>query len=335
MTVNDAITDITDDDSPGQMEMVLRLDYDAAHRAGINPLIIAGTIRLLVDGEVVANMQDRGEELEVRVRAKPRQTDNITSLLDYTLPTASGGRIPLGELVQEQRQAGLVNIRHYNFRRAITVEADIDKKKIDTISANTFVTDGWEKVAQRYPNINLDFTGELDDIQESLDAILTLFLLGVGLMYAILGTQFRSYFQPMMILATVPMAFTGVVIGLLITNNPLSLYTMYGVVALAGISVNAAIVLISAANARLRSGMTVLNATVFAARRRVIPILITSLTTIAGLFSLATGLGGHSLLWGPVATAIVWGLMVSTVLTLFVIPLLYRLAMRPRQVISS
>jgi multidrug efflux pump subunit AcrB len=107
---------------------------------------------------------------------------------------------------------------------------------------------------------------------------------------------------------------------------------MYGVVALAGISVNAAIVLISAANARLAAGMSVLHATLYAARRRVIPILITSLTTIAGLFSLATGLGGHSLLWGPVATAIVWGLVVSTCLTLFVIPLLYRLFMRPHHV---
>ena len=119
-----------------------------------------------------------------------------------------------------------------------------------------------------------------------------LFLMGMGLIYAILGTQFRSYFQPLMILATVPLAFTGVVLGLLITRNPLSLYTMFGVVALAGIAVNSAIVLISAANARLEAGMTLLHATVYAARRRVIPILITSLTTIAGLFSLASGLAG-------------------------------------------
>jgi len=102
---------------------------------------------------------------------------------------------------------------------------------------------------------------------------------------------------------------------------------MYGVVALAGIAVNAAIVLISAANERLKNGMSVLHATLYAARRRVIPILITSLTTIAGLFSLATGLGGRSLMWSPVATAIVWGLMVSTLLTLFVVPLLYRIFM--------
>jgi multidrug efflux pump subunit AcrB len=130
-----------------------------------------------------------------------------------------------------------------------------------------------------------------------------------------------------MILSTVLMAFTGVSYGLLVSGSPLSLYTLYGVVALAGIAVNSAIVLISAGNQRLAAGMTVLHATIYAARRRVIPILITSLTTVAGLLSLATGLGGKSLIWGPVANAIVWGLAFSTVLTLTVIPLLYRLFM--------
>ena len=93
--------------------------------------------------------------------------------------------------------------------------------------------------------------------------------------------------------------------------------------ALAGIAVNAAIILISTANTNLNKGMSVMHATVYAARRRVIPVLITTSTTIAGLFSLAIGLGGESLMWGPVATAIVWGLAFSTILTLFVIPLLY------------
>ncbi|MCG6868533.1 MAG: efflux RND transporter permease subunit [Gammaproteobacteria bacterium] len=332
MRGNDAIRDISDDDSPGQMELVMKINHDAARRAGVDPLEIARAVRMLVDGEVVASMQDQGEELEVRLRARPRDIDDITELLFVTLPTTDGRQIPLRALMDSNLKLGLINIRHYNFRRAITVEADIDKQRIDTVAANNTILESWEAVSDRYPNISLDFSGELDDIQESMDAIFSLFLFGIGLMYAILGTQFRSYFQPLMILVTVPMAFTGVVAGLFITGNPLSLFTMYGVVALAGISVNAAIVLISAANARLAAGMSVLHATLYAARRRVIPILITSLTTIAGLFSLATGLGGHSLLWGPVATAIVWGLVVSTCLTLFVIPLLYRLFMRPHHV---
>jgi multidrug efflux pump subunit AcrB len=150
-----------------------------------------------------------------------------------------------------------------------------------------------------------------------------LFLLGVGLIYLILAAQFRSYWQPAMILATVPLAFTGVVFGLLASGNPLSLYTLYGVIALTGIAVNAAIVLIDAANTRRRARMSVLHAAVYAARRRVVPIIITSTTTIAGLFSLAVGLGGHSLIWGPVAASIVWGIGFSTVLTLFAMPLLY------------
>ncbi|KVW99714.1 efflux RND transporter permease subunit [Thiobacillus denitrificans] len=142
----------------------------------------------------------------------------------------------------------------------------------------------------------------------------------------ILAAQFRSYWQPLLILLTVPMAFTGVVFGLFITQNPLSLYTLYGVIALTGIAVNSAIVLIDAANARLASGMGLLHATLYAARRRVVPIIIT--TTIGGLFSLAVGLGGKSLIWGPMAASLVWGLLVATTLTLFTIPILFRLAMQ-------
>ena len=319
--------DISTDDSPGKPEMTLRLDADAARRAGIDPLTVARTLRLLVDGEVVARLRHQGEALDVRVRARPAVLQDIHALLTHTLPAPDGRRVPLSALLHATTDIGVGNIRHYNFRRAITVEADIDKDRIDTLAANRYLQDHWARVRDRFPGIDLDFSGELDDIYESLAHLGTLLLLGVLLMYAILGAQFRSYFQPLIILTTVPMAFTGVVIGLLVTGNPLSLFTLYGVVALAGIAVNAAIVLISAANDRLARGMTVLHATLYAARRRVVPILITSLTTIAGLFSLATGLGGHSLLWGPVATAIVWGLAVSTGLTLFVIPLLYRLTM--------
>ena len=159
-----------------------------------------------------------------------------------------------------------------------------------------------------------------------------LFLLGMGLIYLILGTQFKSYLQPFIVLATVPMAFIGVVLGLFISDNPMSLFTLYGTIALAGIAANDAIALISTANRNYNKGWPVVTAIVYAARRRVVPILITSLTTIAGLFSLATGLGDKSLMWGPVATAIIWGLGFSTLLTLFIIPLGYNLLIKTQVV---
>ncbi len=320
--------DIDDDDSPGVDEMVLHVDTDAARRAGIAPDVIMRAVRLMVDGEVAATLRDHGEEVTIRVRSARREPHRVDALLDVALPRPDGGSVLLADLLERRLQPGLGVIRHYNFRRTITLEADIDKRKIDTVRANHYLLEHWRSARSRFPTVDLDFSGVLDDINESIGAIGKLMLFGVLLMYVILGTQFRSYFQPMLILVTVPMAFTGVVMGLLATRNPLSLYTLYGVVALAGIAVNAAIVLIDSANQRLRAGMSVLHATVYAARRRVIPILITSLTTVAGLFSLATGLGGRSLLWGPIATAIVWGLAVSTLLTLFLVPLLYRLFMR-------
>ncbi|PWQ94220.1 efflux RND transporter permease subunit [Leucothrix arctica] len=346
------IKDISNDASRGRMELTLEMDHDAIRRAGLNPSNITRTIRLLVDGEVVSEMQDNGEKLQVRVKSARTQIDDMDKLLSFRIPLPAGGSVPLNSLVNDTRKISLGNIRHYNFKKAITLEADLVKLtekedfwlcrlgpalgkverdynqcQLDTVTANDLLKEGWKDHQAKFPTIDLDFSGQLDDINESLDSIGVLFLIGIGIMYLILGTQFKSYYQPLMILATVPLAFTGVVLGLLVTQNPLSLYTLYGVVALAGIAVNAAIVLISAANDRFDAGMSVVKSAVYAARRRVIPILITTLTTIAGLFSLATGIGGKSLLWGPVATAIVWGVGFSAFLTLFTIPTLYTAGM--------
>lgn len=322
------ITDITDDDELGMMQLRVRVDARAAHRAGLPPAQVANSVRLMVDGEIAAAFQDAGEEREVRVLAHRDQTRAIDDVLAVSLPNREGRPVPLETVVDVERGPGMANIRHHNFSRAITLEADIDRANIDAVAANEFIREQWNELRADHPDISLDFSGMLDDIQESLEAIVVLGLFGIGLMYLILGTQFRSYFQPLMILVTIPMAITGVIAGLIVTGNPISLFTLYGVVALAGLAVNAAIVMVSTANARLVGGMSLVHATMFAARRRVIPILITSTTTVAGLFSLATGLGGRSLLWGPVATAIVWGLVVSTLLTLFVVPTLYGLTMR-------
>ena len=320
--------DVVDDDLPGRHEYVLRVNADAVRAAGLDPALVARLVRLHSEGDIVALARDAGEKIEVRVRGPERSFDDIRAALDDAVALPGGGVTTLANLVSAEARTAKGVIKRYDLRRAITIEADLDKTQTDTLAANKQVEAGWNMLASRFPGIAIDYSGELDDIQESLDAMLGLFLLGLGLIYLILAAQFRSYWQPLMILATVPMAFTGVAFGLFVSDNPLSLYSLYGVIALTGIAVNSAIVLIDAANQRRREGMGVLHAAVYAARRRVVPILITTSTTIGGLLSLAIGLGGKSLIWGPVASAIVWGLTVSTVLTLFVVPLLYRLFMR-------
>lgn len=331
MRADNRYIDITDDDSKGRFGLELKINTDAVNRLGINPDDVKRIVKMLIDGEIVSYVQDEGDRVALRVKSSAsvvNEFEHIDQLLQLTIPSAMGTNIPLSDLVHVKTVQVKGNLRHYNFKRTITLEADINKLEIDTITANTLIQDFWATEATNYPNVSLDFSGEFDDIQESIDSIAILFMFGIGLMYLILSTQFQSYFQPLMILLTVPMAFVGVVLGLLVSKNPLSLFTMYGIVALAGIAVNASIVLITTANTNLAQGMNLIHATFYAARRRVLPILITTLTTVAGLFSLALGLGGHSLIWSPVATSIVWGLIFSSFLTLFAIPALYQLVMR-------
>ncbi|MEO5347065.1 MAG: efflux RND transporter permease subunit [Magnetococcus sp. YQC-9] len=317
------VSDITDNFALGSHELVLRPDADALRRAGVDAVLIARLTRLLADGEIAASFQHQGEAIKVRVMARPTMPHGVEQILNLPISLPNGATATLDTLTRHETRQGVDTLHHYNFRRAITVEAEIDRARMDVMTANNHLKKEWAGLQAGFPGVDLDFSGILDDIQESVDAILWLFLMGFGLLYLILGTQFNSYFQPLLILTTVILAFVGVVCGLLITGHPLSLYTLYGVVALSGIAVNSAIVLIAAANDRRREGMGLLHAMIYAARRRVVPILITSITTIVGLLSLATGLGGKSLLWGPVATSIVWGLTFSTLLTLFLIPLLY------------
>lgn len=321
------VRDITDDDVPGRSELRLLLNREKLARAGVGAGEVSRLLRLYGEGEMVATTRDAGEKVEVVVRAAAESMADITELLQRPVLLQDGRSVQLGDLVDHQVRLSKGYIRHYQLTRAITVEAELDRGEIDTVTANERLKAAWAQMREAYPAVELDYSGELEDIEESIDSMSKLFALGVGLIYLILATQFRSYWQPFIILVTVPLAFTGVVLGLLISGNPLSLYTLYGVIALTGIAVNSAIVLIAAANERREAGMSVQHAAIYAARRRVVPILITSITTIGGLFSLAVGLGGKSLMWGPVAASIVWGLGFSTVLTLFAIPLIYRMAM--------
>jgi multidrug efflux pump subunit AcrB len=327
MTANELISDITDDADRGSLQATYRLRHDRIQQMGVSPALLARTLLISVDGEVLTSLQVRGEKTEVRLLSTREDLDHIDELLQNIIFIPGGHAVPLSELINIETRTSLGNLRHYNFKRTITLDADIDKTKIDEVAANNFIKNEWQNIKHKYPNVALDFSGILDDIFEALSSLIVLLLFGIGVMYMILGTQFKSYFQPLMILFTIPLAFTGVVIGILITQFPVSLFTLYGLAALTGIAVNSAIMLISTANNKLASGMSLLHSTVYAARRRVIPIIITTLTTIGGLLSLATGLGGESLIWGPVANAIVWGLGFSATLTLFIIPILYRLFM--------
>ena len=256
-------SNVLDNDVPGRLELTLDLDERAIRQAGLTPGTVSRLMRLHVDGEIVAFTRDEGEKVELRVRGPQRVLQGIHDILDDPIALPQGGTTTFRALTTSRTGQSSGTIRHYNFRRAITVDADLDEISPNTLAANAYIQDEWAKIQANFPESDLEMSGAFDDLQESLDSMLILFMFGIGLIYLILATQFRSYFQPLLIIATVPMAFTGVVLGLYVTGHPLSLYTLYGIVALTGIAVNSAIVLIDATNSRINAGMRPLHGVSF------------------------------------------------------------------------
>jgi multidrug efflux pump subunit AcrB len=269
-------------------------------------------------------MYDGDEELDVVVRLDAESLRRPEDLLRLPILTPSGAGIALGDVAEYRIEKAVGQIKRYKGQRAITVFANLAEDGPATgVEVNTGIEKKFEEMKARHPGVTIDFSGEFKEFGQAFAGILQLFAFGLLLMYAILGTQFRSYFQPLVIFHTLPFAFIGAVFGLFISGNPFSLVTMYGIVALAGVAVNDAIVLVSFVNNAKRGGMPALEAVVEAGRLRLRPILLTSITTIAGLLPMAIGIGGSSQTWSPMANTIAWGLGVGTVLTLFLIPAVY------------
>ena len=327
---NPGFNDMNDDAGFSQPRLTLKVDAPAAARAGLDPFKLAALVRLHFEGVAVGKVNDGDKSLDVVVRGQPMSQAEVQRWLAKPWRLPDGRSVDPAELFTVTMESTPGELRRVNGERAITLHAGFDQDKITARQAVAAVDVAWAKIAPRYADVSLQQGGELDDVKASLHDLIAFMLLGLVLMYALLAVQFGRLVLPLVILATTPMALAGVVLGLLVSGLPITLYTLYGCVALSGVAVNASIVLVSAGEDRLARAQPPLAAAFYAGRRRLVPILITTLTVIGGLVSLAFGWGGNSLLWGPLASSIIWGLAVATPLTLFVTPLMHGWLMRKR-----
>ncbi len=234
--------------------------------------------------------------------------------------------MPLRDVARLNVVGGYSTIYRYKQERAITLTANVDEKVTSTVSVNQRLHAHFNQISPRYPGYTLESGGEFAEYQKVFTGIPVFFAFGILLVYFILGTQFKSFLQPLIILTTVPFAFIGAMVGLITSGNPLSVASTYGLVALAGIVVNNSIVLVEFINRLRAAGVDKWRAIINAGRTRLRPILLTSITTVCGLLPMALGIGGKSAIWMSMASTIVWGLSVATLLTLFVIPAFYAIS---------
>jgi multidrug efflux pump subunit AcrB len=314
---------ISDNLEVGTPELRVRINQDRAAALGLSTATIGSFIRSSFDGITATTIFVENEEIDVIVRYAGDQINSVRQLLQLKIPSPDGRLIPFSTVASVEEGKALAAIRRVDGKREVTVTSEAyDETRVRMINAQVkrLFDDSLQPL---YPEVSLKVGGEFAEFGNLLTQILRIFLLGVFLIYLILGTQFKSYLQPALILLTVPFAFVGVILYLFVSGTPFSTTVLYAGVALAGIAVNDSIVLVSYVNDLKRSGKTTAEAVVEGATTRLRPILLTTLTTIAGLLPTALGLGGKSVVWGPMAATIIFGLIFSTFTALFIIPSLY------------
>lgn len=321
----DGVFDVRDNLELSSPELRIVVDDFQASRYGLTRSSVGRFIRSAFDGVDAGSVFVDNEEITIRVRYElpPAMTyDRFTQL---RIPTPDGRSIPLEAVARIEDSEVLSSIRRLDGRREVTIEAEA-ADTIDLGSINRRIETLYNRdIAATVPDVQLSVGGQFAEFGTLLFDILRVFLIGIFLIYLILATQFHSYSQPILIMFSVPFAFVGVILFLLLTGTPLSTTVIYAGVALAGIAVNDSIVLISFINEEREQGMSVTEAVINGAATRLRPILLTSLTTIAGLLPIALGIGGRSAIWSPMAGTIVFGLVFSTITALVIIPCVYGL----------
>jgi multidrug efflux pump subunit AcrB len=262
------------------------------------------------------------EEIDLIVRLEQSDRQDLEDLRNLRVATPAGETIPLGNVASFEIAAAPAELNRRDGERIITVTADVEAGTTST-DVNRALLAEFSDLPDRYPGYRLDYGGEYQETQESFASLLLAFGVAILLIYLILGTEFQSFIQPLIIMFTVPFAFIGVVVGLVVMRYPFTLNAGVAIVALAGVVVNDSIVLVDFIKKARARGVTRWESVVQAGCMRLRPILLTSITTILGVLPLAMGWGGVSVTWGPMAASLAWGLAFATVLTLFVIPALF------------
>jgi multidrug efflux pump subunit AcrB len=238
--------------------------------------------------------------------------------------TADGREIPIDEVAEIEQGRAYSTINRVDRKRTITVASDIDEAVANARQIVTSLKSGFlPELVQRYPGISYDLEGQEKRTAESLESIQHGYILALMAIFLLLAYQFRSYIQPVIIMVAIPFGLIGAILGHLIMGLEFTMISIFGIVALSGIVVNDSLILIDFINRALRQGVDIDTAVVESGRARFRPVLLTSLTTVAGLFPLLLERSFQAQFLVPMAVSISFGLLAATVLTLLFVPSLY------------
>jgi len=318
------VSNLFDDLRPGKPEFTLHLKQ-GAFALGLNAQTIAGQLRAAYQGSKVVESTIGLETFEVIVSLDKASTDELADFDNFPIiHPRDGSIVPLSHVAEIIPTRGFSRIHRINNQRTVSVFGDIDSELNNTGAVMADLKQQYLGDAQaRFPTIQFLLEGEVKEGAETQGSMNTAFLLGLAGVFILLSFQFRSYAEPIIVMLNIPLAFIGVVWGHLIMGFDITMPSMVGFVSLAGIVVNDSILLVEFVKMRVKEGFSVHEAAAKASHDRFRAVLLTSLTTIAGMSPLLFETSLQAQILIPLATSIVFGIGSSTLLVLFVIPCMY------------
>ncbi|HUG17583.1 MAG TPA: efflux RND transporter permease subunit [Planctomycetaceae bacterium] len=320
------VFDIDDDFDEGKREIQLRL-YESAHATGVRLATLGNQVRSAMYGRESRRLTRNREDVKIMVRYPEEFRENRHHLESMWIPapTFQAGEqrawIPLSEIAAISEGDSYTTIHRSNMRRSISVYAEVDQA---VTSPAIIVGDLQKKFEQdiglSYPGVQLEYLGTADELRKSFSSLKVAFPVALLIIYTMLAGLFRSYMQPLVVMSAIPFGLLGAIVGHYVTDNPITILSLIGMLALTGILVNDSLVLVDFINKRIALGLSEFEASVQGATLRLRAILLTTLTTVSGLLPLMFETSFQAKFLIPMAVTLTFGLGFATILTLLVVP---------------
>jgi multidrug efflux pump subunit AcrB len=304
-------------------EFQAHVDHDRAASYGLSSQEVSNTLAAAMIGLEATTYSDGLDDIPVVVRLSTEGDDVVDAIRNLNIMNQMGQMIPFENVATLEIGSSETLIKHKDFKRNISVSCD-PAKGVDPTDIQRHMNPYLAALA--VPNgVTVEYGGVEDEAMKSFSSLGRAMAIGFLVIMIILSAQFQSIRQPFIIALAIPLSFIGVIFGLMVTRVPFGIMAFFGVVALMGVVVNDAIVLIAHVNDLREKGMRVKDALIKAGRNRLRPIILTTVTTLAGMIPLSLNLAGGAEYWRPLAVSLIFGLAISSFLTLIIVPVLYSL----------
>ena len=317
------VFDVNDTYNIGKEEISINL-LPAAKNYGVSMMMVASQVRQAFYGLEVQTVQRGRNELKVILQYPENDRSSVADLENMMILTPTGSTIPVRQIAQLELGEGLASIERKNRKRSINVTADVD---LSVTNGNeviaTVMTTIMPKILQKYNSIAYSLEGEQQEQGDNLRSLGKNFLLAMIVVYMLLAIPFKSYFQPLVVMSSIPFGITGAVLGHLFLGLNLSVLSMMGIVALTGVVVNDSLVMVDFINRYRSEGNSIKDAVLEAGPRRFRPIFLTSLTTFVGLIPLILEKSTQAKFMIPMAVSLSFGVLFATAITLLLVPVSY------------